>query len=84
MKTCPLVDNVCIYGDSTKSYVVALVSPNEPNLKKTVEVLGKEQMTLKEARLVLQKRGLTNTINIILLSGCFGQRPDRSCAERDH
>ena len=32
LKTCPLVDNICIYGDPSKSYVVALLVPNPDKL----------------------------------------------------
>jgi len=32
LKTYPLVENVCIYGDSTKSVVVALVVPDRNKL----------------------------------------------------
>lgn len=32
--TCPLVDNVCIYGNSEMSYLIALVIPNRKNLEK--------------------------------------------------
>ena len=28
LKTCPVVENVCIYGESTKSYCVALLVPD--------------------------------------------------------
>ena len=28
LKTCPIVENVCIYGEATKSYCVALVVPD--------------------------------------------------------
>ena len=28
LKTCPLVDNICVYADSTKNFVVALLMPN--------------------------------------------------------
>ena len=41
LKTCPLVDNVCIYGDSSKSYVVALLVPDRANLQKLADKLGK-------------------------------------------
>ena len=27
LKTCPVVENICVYGDSTKQYTVALVVP---------------------------------------------------------
>lgn len=33
LKTCPLVDNVCIYADSTKTFAIALLIPNVDQLK---------------------------------------------------
>lgn len=33
LKTCPLIDNICVYGDSTKQFCVALVVPNQQQLK---------------------------------------------------
>lgn len=33
LKTCPLVDNICVYGESSKDYCVALVVPNQSQLK---------------------------------------------------
>lgn len=32
MKTCPLVENICVYCDPSKHYCVALVVPNEKML----------------------------------------------------
>lgn len=37
MKTCPLVDNICVYADPSKTYAVALVIPNFDYLKKFAE-----------------------------------------------
>lgn len=39
LKTCPIVDNICVYGDSSKQYTVALVVPNQRQL---------EELALKE------------------------------------
>lgn len=33
LKTCPIIDNVCIYADSTKIFAVALLTPNPDQLK---------------------------------------------------
>jgi long-chain acyl-CoA synthetase len=38
LKLCPIVDNVCLYAESSKSYAVALVVPN----RKYVEALAKQ------------------------------------------
>merc|ERR1719334_1014318 len=37
---CPLVDNLCVYADSFKDFVVALVVPNASNVKKAAGKLG--------------------------------------------
>lgn len=33
MKTCAVVENICVYGDPTKQYCVALVVPNPKTLE---------------------------------------------------
>lgn len=33
LKTCAVVDNICVYGDSSKQFTVALVVPNPKNLE---------------------------------------------------
>lgn len=33
LKTCPVVENICIYGDSSKHFTVALVVPNPQHLR---------------------------------------------------
>lgn len=40
MKTCPLVENICVYGDGRKNYTVALVVPNQRNLEEVANNLG--------------------------------------------
>lgn len=37
LKTCPMVDNICVYGDSSKQYCVALLVPNQEQLTKLAE-----------------------------------------------
>merc|ERR1719420_2897531 len=41
LKTCPLVENICIYGDSTRSYVVAIVCPDRLNFERLAGRVGK-------------------------------------------
>uniref|UniRef100_A0A0N5AK34 long-chain-fatty-acid--CoA ligase n=1 Tax=Syphacia muris TaxID=451379 RepID=A0A0N5AK34_9BILA len=38
--TCPLVDNVCVYGCQLESYVIALIVPNQKYLEKLGEEIG--------------------------------------------
>ena len=48
LKTCPLVENICIYGDATKHYTVALVVPNPAQLNKLAEKLNLGQLTFEQ------------------------------------
>ncbi|OQR74849.1 long-chain-fatty-acid--CoA ligase 4-like [Tropilaelaps mercedesae] len=41
LKTCPLVENICVYGNSFHTYLVALVLPNEMVLMKIADRLRK-------------------------------------------
>jgi len=40
LKTCGLVENICIYGDSSKSYCVALLCPDRVHLARLLHKLG--------------------------------------------
>lgn len=40
LKTCPIVDNICVYGDSSKHYCVALVVPNQQQLSELAKRKG--------------------------------------------
>lgn len=48
LKGCEYVDNICVYGDSFKSYLVALVAPNPKSLKKLADSIGKRSTNMKE------------------------------------
>lgn len=48
LKGCEYVDNVCVYGDSFKSHLVALVAPNPKSLKKLADSLDKRSTNMKE------------------------------------
>jgi hypothetical protein len=40
LKTCPVVENCCVYGDPSQSYVVALIVPDRVRLEQLAENLG--------------------------------------------
>lgn len=48
LKTCPLVDNICVYGESTKHFCVALVVPNHQQLKNLAEKKGLGEKSFEE------------------------------------
>jgi len=49
LKGCPVVANVCVYGESTKSYVVAIICPVRETLEAMCARLGKPDLTFEEA-----------------------------------
>merc|ERR1711988_1692305 len=48
LKGCPVVGNVCVYGDSNKSYVVAVICPVPATLKEIAGKFGKADMSFEE------------------------------------
>lgn len=40
LKTCPVVENICVYGDGSKNYTVALVVPNHHILEEIASNIG--------------------------------------------
>jgi len=48
LKTCPVVENICVYGDANKAYTVALVVPNQHYLEEIASNLGITGKTLEE------------------------------------
>lgn len=40
LKTCPIVDNICVYGHSSKHFVVALIVPSPKHLKELAQAQG--------------------------------------------
>ncbi|XP_050438693.1 fatty acid CoA ligase Acsl3-like [Adelges cooleyi] len=42
LKTCPIVDNICIYGNHFKTYTIAIVVPNSSHLLDVATKLGIE------------------------------------------
>lgn len=48
LKTCPLVENVCVYGDPSKHFTVALVVPNPGHLSALATKLGKHDIEFEQ------------------------------------
>ncbi|XP_017797375.1 PREDICTED: long-chain-fatty-acid--CoA ligase 4 isoform X1 [Habropoda laboriosa] len=48
LKTCPVVENICVYGDPHKAYTVALVVPNQYYLEEIAKKLGIAGKSLEE------------------------------------
>jgi long-chain acyl-CoA synthetase len=48
LKTCSVVENICVYGDPTKQYTVALVVPNPSQLTSLGSRLGLSNRNFEE------------------------------------
>ncbi|XP_075992790.1 acyl-CoA synthetase long-chain isoform X2 [Anticarsia gemmatalis] len=48
LKTCPIVENICVYGDSSKSYTVALLVANPRNLADLATRSGLPEMDFEQ------------------------------------
>jgi len=59
LKGCPVVANVCVYGDSTKSYVVAIICPVRETLEAISARIGKPDLTFEQA---CQDRDVTGAV----------------------
>ena len=44
LKVCPSVENICVYGDSSKNNIVAIMSPTQKNLEDLGRSLGKTDL----------------------------------------
>ncbi|KAG6441112.1 hypothetical protein O3G_MSEX001677 [Manduca sexta] len=48
LKTCPIVENICVYGDSSKTYTVALLVPNPQHLADLAGRVGLPEMDFEQ------------------------------------
>ena len=48
LKTCPLVENICVYGDPTRAHCIALVVPDRNKLTSLAENLGLTHSSFEE------------------------------------
>ena len=78
LKTCPVVENVCIYGDPMQNYVVALIVPDKARLEVLAAKLGIEG--LDHDQLCQNKVSGTNSafeIHILFDCNCLGSNRNR-------
>ena len=59
LKTCSVVENVCVYGDSKQAFPVALVTPERPALKDVAKRFGKQDM---EFEAMCEDKDLTGAV----------------------
>lgn len=48
LKTSPLIDNICVCGDSTKNFCVALIAPHVDNLEAFAATKGIKTTNFEE------------------------------------
>lgn len=48
LKTCGFIENICVYGDPTKQFTVALVVPNQKHLEDLAERNGLKNKIFEE------------------------------------
>ncbi|KAH8399352.1 hypothetical protein KR215_008220 [Drosophila sulfurigaster] len=48
LKTCGIIENICVYGDPTKQFTVALVVPNQKGLEELAERHGLKNKSFEE------------------------------------
>ncbi|ODN03288.1 Long-chain-fatty-acid--CoA ligase 4 [Orchesella cincta] len=47
LKTCPIVENICIYGDPSKTFCVALIVPNPKYIQTVADKLGRSGLSFE-------------------------------------
>lgn len=71
LKTCPIVDNICLVGDSSKDYVVAVVLPDKTKLKsvtsKSLTECVQDEKVLQQILAEIQSFGKSNDLNKVEL-----------------
>lgn len=48
LKTCPIVENICVYGDSSKCYTVCLLVPHPQHLAELAQRMGLPDMDFEQ------------------------------------
>lgn len=79
LKVCPLVENICVYAESSKNNVVAIVSPVQKNLEELAMALGRED--LRREKLCMDDDVNKAILKELLATGKKGKW--RKCASFD-
>ena len=48
LKTCPIIENICVYGDSSEAFVICLVVPDRNKLTEMAENLNLATISFEE------------------------------------
>ncbi|GFY11897.1 long-chain-fatty-acid--CoA ligase 3 [Trichonephila clavipes] len=48
LKTYPLIENICVFGNGLHTYLIALIVPNPMHLKSLAKELGKVNVSFQE------------------------------------
>lgn len=71
LKTCPIVENICLYADSSKEFVVAIVVPSHQELaqlsKKPIAEAIQDPKIRKEVVSLLQNYGINQNLQKVEL-----------------
>ncbi|MFH4974146.1 hypothetical protein AB6A40_000855 [Gnathostoma spinigerum] len=75
--TCPLVDNICVYGNRLAAFLIALIVPNEKHLEKIAEEVGvkstknlhSNKQIIKEFKRQLDEHAIKNKLNKVEIPG---------------
>jgi len=62
LKTCPVVDNICIYGNPYHTYTVGLVVPNRQHLMQLAKKLNIENVNRMSTEQLFTNKALEKTV----------------------
>lgn len=62
LKTCPVVDNICIYGNPFNIYTIALVVPNRQHLMDMAKKLNIENLNELSTEILFENEKLKKLV----------------------
>lgn len=78
LKVCPSVENICVYGDSSKNNIVAIMCPIQKNLEDLGRSLGK--LDLRREKLCLDEDINRALLQELVATGKKGKKGLCVCA----